>query len=874
MYRTVRPIICCLTLLMLSGRVADADDVARPTRVRGGLLALYDFTSANKKMVADRSGVGQPLALRVTDPAVARQTPTGLEIRGRTMVASEQPALKITRAIQRTGALTVEAWLHPTRLDQDGPARIVTLSRNSSERNFTLGQDGDRLDVRLRTSKTSKNGMPSLSLPAGSLRSQRTHFVYTHARNGRTRMFVDGQQVLEKQLAGQTTNWDESFRLALANELSGDRPWEGTLLLVAIYGRELTAAEVQVNFAAGPTARSPSAVAHDQKRHRFETKIAPLLANHCLECHDESTRQGGLVLSTKTGALAGGQSGKAIVPGNLKESLLWEYVAAGEMPKDRPPLTEQEKQVLKSWIADKATWSLATIDPALYLHGNASQKVWVQRLTQSEYIATVHAAVGVDIAKEARELLPPDLRADGFSNTAYNLSVDLKHVEAYARLAELITRRMDILKFATKFSKSRKLSTDATMRDFVADMGKWVLRGPLDDREVTNFSGIATSVASAGGDYEEAVRFILEAMLQSPRFIYRLENQRGDGGRWPAGSYELATRISYIVWGAPPDEALMRAADQGTLDSEGVPQQVQRMLQDPRAVSRSLEFFAEWLNLSRLDNMNPNRKRYPDWSPELAADMRAETLAFCQHIVWHEKRPLADLLNAQVTFVTPRLARHYGLQTSATELHRIDLTETPGRGGLLTQGSVLTVGGDHASMVSRGLFVFHDLLRGIVKDPPPCVDTTPVPTKVGLTQRSIAEARIANRQCGGCHAKFEPLAFGLEKFDGLGSYRDIDEHKNRLREDGQILFPGAANPVKYKTSSELMDLLAKSSRVQETMTWKLTQFALGRPLTAADAPLVRQVHQKSQAAGGTYASLITAIVTSDLVMMTNTEMDP
>jgi len=391
---------------------------------------------------------------------------------------------------------------------------------------------------------------------------------------------------------------------------------------------------------------------------------------------------------------------------------------------------------------------------------------------------------------------------------------------------------------------------------------------------VTNFSGIATSVASAGGDYEEAVRFILEAMLQSPRFIYRLENQRGDGGRWPAGSYELAARISYIVWGAPPDEALMRAADQGTLDSEGVSQQVQRMLQDPRAVSRSLEFFAEWLNLSRLDNMNPNRKRYPDWSPELAADMRAETLAFCQHIVWHEKRPLADLLNAQVTFVTPRLARHYGLQTSATELHRIDLTETPGRGGLLTQGSVLTVGGDHASMVSRGLFVFHDLLRGIVKDPPPCVDTTPVPTKVGLTQRSIAEARIANRQCGGCHTKFEPLAFGLEKFDGLGSYRDIDEHKNRLREDGQILFPGAANPVKYKTSSELMDLLAKSSRVQETMTWKLTQFALGRPLTAADAPLVRQVHQKSQAAGGTYASLITAIVTSDLVMMTNTEMDP
>jgi hypothetical protein len=202
---------------------------------------------------------------------------------------------------------------------------------------------------------------------------------------------------------------------------------------------------------------------------------------------------------------------------------------------------------------------------------------------------------------------------------------------------------------------------------------------------------------------------------------------------------------------------------------------------------------------------------------------------------------------------------------------RYDLSHVPGRGGLLTQGSVLTVGGDDASTVTRGLFVMHELLRGIVRDPPPCVDTTPVPTKPGLTQRAIAESRLANQSCAGCHSKFEPLSFALEKFDGLGAYHEVDEHGNKLREDGSILFPGQERAVRYQSAAELMDLLAGSVRVRETLTWKVTQFALGRPLDAEDAPIVARIHDAAQQAGGTYTGLMTAIVTSDLVRMTRTE---
>jgi hypothetical protein len=174
-------------------------------------------------------------------------------------------------------------------------------------------------------------------------------------------------------------------------------------------------------------------------------------------------------------------------------------------------------------------------------------------------------------------------------------------------------------------------------------------------------------------------------------------------------------------------------------------------------------------------------------------------------------------------------------------------------------------------MVSRGLFVLHDLLRGTVNAPPPCVNTTPPATKAGLTQRGIAEQRIANQQCGVCHARFEPLAFGLEKFDGIGGFHSQDEHGNPLRDDGEVLFPGEAEPVAYESSVELMDLLAASERVKESLTWKVAQFALGRPLVAEDAAKLKEVHLVSQEGGGTYPSLMAAIVLSDLVQKTATE---
>lgn len=852
---------------ILIGAVLNADEY----RATQGLQVLYDFAETKGDVVKDKSEVNPAINLKLTDVGAVKRTAGRLQIFKPTIIATQQKPTRLIDAIRKSGELTIEAWIEPKDTKQAGPARLLTLSKDSNARNFTLGQDGNKIEVRLRTNKTSVNGIPSVATPAKSLSTKLTHVVYARNKSGQAQIYLNGKRAVKKQVAGNLSNWDRSLQLALGNEHTKGRPWLGTLHMVAVYSRALSSKEVTQNFSAGAAGKpSPELIAERKQKaaaRYFETAVAPLLAEHCLECHDSATHENGLDLSTQRTAFRGGENGKVIIPGKAVESPLWASVESDSMPHERNPLSTTEKRVLKQWIDNGAVWTLNQIDPAIYVHGSKNQN-WVQRLTVDEYITTVQAAVGVDIEKEAREILPSDLRADGFSNTAYNLNVDFKHVSAYARLAEIIVSRMDVEPFVQRFSKRRKF-TDNDMADVIENLGKWILRGPVDEREVIAYRGITTTVASAGGDFEEAMGYVVEAMLQSPRFIYRVERQQGGGAILPANDYELASRLSYILWGSPPDKALMEAADEGNLD---VAKHAQRLLKDPRAVNQSLRFVSDWLNLGRMSNLRPNAKRFPEWNAALASDMVDETLAFCEEVIWKQDEPLSSLLNAQFTFASPELATFYELGSAkqTAKSSKYDLTNVPGRGGLLTHGSVLTVGGDDASMVTRGLLVLHELLRGVVKDPPPCVDTTPVPTKAGLTQRSIAMERIANVTCGGCHSRFEPLAFGLEKFNGIGRYHEQDEHGNKLRDDGEILFPGSAEPVQYKSTSELMDLLAKSDRVSQSLTWKVTQFSLGRPLVAEDAAAVDKIHRAATKNGGTWPALMTAIVTSDLVLKTQT----
>ena len=871
---TIRRYISLMLFICLFGLLFTGHSSAQTNKNRRslvGLQVLYNFPSGSNSIIKDRAGVGEPIDLQVNNPGSVRRGEGVLEIRGKTTIQSQKPATRLFDAIRKSNELTLEVWLQPANTRQNGPARIVTMSRNPNERNFTLGQEGNRYDVRLRTTKTTTNGMPSLSSPGNSLTTKRTHVVYTRSSNGQVRFYIDGKRRADKKITGTMKNWNNGYRLALANELSGDRPWQGKLFLVAIYTRALSGQEVEQNFRAGADAYAEQIQLAKRKNSQlFKDHIIPIFAKHCLECHGWRSKRGRLDLSRHSTAFVS-EGRRIIAPGNSASSLLWKEVAGDDMPKNRKPLSDMEKQYLKQWIDNGAQWPVKTLHPSIYGKNRGEDVVWLQRLTVPEYIETVRSTVGVDIADDARKILPADIRADGFHNTAYNLTVDLEHVKAYAKLAELIVKKMDAEKFASKYSSDGKF-TDDNMHNLIAGMGGWLLRGPLDEKEIQSFAKIPQAIRKEGGNYREAVSFLIEAMLQSPRFLYRMERQTGDGKVRPVGQYELASRMSYILWGGPPDKELYRAAAAGELSQlANAEAQVKRMLKDSRAVQRSRQFAAEWLNLDRLANLRPNKKHFPKWNAKLADDMREETLRFYEEVTWTKKRPLTDLLNAQFTYLTPELAKHYGVQAIGNGWQRYDTSKISGRGGLLTQGSVLTVGGDEASMVARGLFILTDLLDDEVGDPPPCVDTTPVPTKEGLSQRGVALTRLANSSCVGCHSRFEPLAFGLEKFDGLGSYHEVDEHGNKLREDGEILFPGSEKPQPYKTSAQLMNLLAESDRVRECLTKKVTQFALGRPLVSSDEKTLAKIYQATRGQNATYERIITAVVLSDLVRLTRTE---
>jgi hypothetical protein len=226
--------------------------------VTEGLQVLYTFEEGSGTTVQDVSGVGVPLDLEVSDGAAVGWVSGGLVIHSSTVVASAGAATKVIDGARASNELTLEAWVQPGDTSQDGPARIVTLSQGPYSRNFTLGQGlwgsqpSDLYDVRVRTTATDNNGTPSLTTPAGLLTTELTHVVYTRGASGVARIYVDGVERVSGAVGGDFSNWDESFRLALGNELTGDRPWLGELHLVAIYDRALSQAEVSQNFEAGP----------------------------------------------------------------------------------------------------------------------------------------------------------------------------------------------------------------------------------------------------------------------------------------------------------------------------------------------------------------------------------------------------------------------------------------------------------------------------------------------------------------------------------------------------------------------------------------------------------------------------------------------
>jgi hypothetical protein len=345
-------------LLCGAARLGYAQD-----RVQDGLQALYEFNESSGDVVHDTSEAGQAIDLQIDSPGAIRWRNGSLFIETGVIIRSIEPARRLSEAIRESGELTLEGWVVPANDQQAGPARIVSLSADTGQRNFTLGQDGSKYDVRLRTTTTDQNGNPSTPTDENVCRAELTHVVYTRDAEGTATISINGTVIVEGRVEGDLSGWDDGYHLLLANEQTGDRVWLGELHLVAIYDRALSADEIAQNFAAGlkPAidyqALLPPAV---ERPVDFVVDVQPILRERCFECHAQGNEEGGLNLGIRSRVMEGGDHGPVILPGDSANSRIIHLVSGIDetaiMPPEGDRLTAEQIGILRAWIDQGADW--------------------------------------------------------------------------------------------------------------------------------------------------------------------------------------------------------------------------------------------------------------------------------------------------------------------------------------------------------------------------------------------------------------------------------------------------------------------------------------------------------------------------------------
>jgi len=373
-----------------------------------------------------------------------------------------------------------------------------------------------------------------------------------------------------------------------------------------------------------------------------------------------------------------------------------------------------------------------------------------------------------------------------------------------------------------------------------------------------------------GGNFESGIRTALEAILASPHFIFRLERapETVTTGAYRVADVDLASRLSFFVWGTPPDQELLTLATAGKLSAPGaLEKQARRMLADPRSQALGTRFAAQWLRLQDVEKVHPDPNFYPNFYDDLAYDMRRETQLFFNSLVRDDKSIL-DLFRADYTFVNERLARHYGIPNVYGSHFRRVAVPIDARRGLLGKGAILTVTShaDRTSPVVRGKWVLENLFSFKDTATPenvPALKENEEGQKPRTVREQMAEHRT-NPVCASCHKVMDPIGLALENFDAVGAWRTT-EAGSPIDATGQLSDGTQVNGVESLRAA----LLGKPEVFVGTLTEKLLVYALGRGLDHRDMPAVRAIVREARRHDYRFSSLVSGIVNSVPFRMRN-----
>ncbi len=414
--------------------------------------------------------------------------------------------------------------------------------------------------------------------------------------------------------------------------------------------------------------------------------------------------------------------------------------------------------------------------------------------------------------------------------------------------------------------------------EILTNISQQAYRRPVTTDDVATLMGFFNQGRESNGNFEGGIQMGIRRILMSPDFLFRLEQDPTGleaGASFTISDLELASRLSFFLWSSVPDAELLELAAKGRLNNpRTLEQQVQRMLADDRAVALVDNFAGQWLHLRNLENSKPDSAAFPNFDENLRQAFSQETSLFVGSI-FKEDHSVMDLMNANYTFLNERLARHYGIAgVVGDDFQRVTLTDQ-NRFGLLGKGSILTVTSfaHRTSPVVRGRWILENILGSSVPAPPddvPALNENAVDAIDIVTMRERLASHRANPECAVCHDILDPIGFALEHFDGIGTWRNLDEGGVAIDAQGQL-----ANGMPVDGPASLRAaVVAKPEQFVSTLTTKLLTYALGRGLEYYDMPTVRSIVHSAATQDYKFSALIQGIVSSVPFQMKMTAVEP
>lgn len=585
----------------------------------------------------------------------------------------------------------------------------------------------------------------------------------------------------------------------------------------------------------------------------FKEKVEPFVNQFCISCHGPRPEAG---INLRSALRS---------PGAASSFLHWKKAVANVKVHDMPPdyaekiPTEEERLQFVQWIG-KLKY-LAPRDPGPFV---------IRRLSKVEYGNTLHDLYGVD--PSIADSLPEEVVGEGYLNSISPLQSELFLDIANKVIDQVVAPEGEPPTALQKSLFGETPPEGADLRKAARQVARSLAREAYRRPPTSTELDVLVDVFDLGREnklsYTESLSLMWKAVLVSPQFLFITPATEVDSTDpiVPLDDYQLASRLSYLLWSAPPDAELSALADKGELGkSEVLRAQVERLLKHERSRALFDGFGAQWLGIGGLERQTFDPDHFPQMTPALRQAMMEEARLFFESIV-RENQSVLRFIDSDYTFLNEPLAELYGLEQSVqgSTMRRVKL-ENPNRGGLLGMPAALasTSFPNRTSPVRRGVWVLEQILGERVPPPPPNVpelEEQQQKSVEGLTLRERTELHRTDPTCANCHKVLDPIGFGLENFDAIGRWREKNAKGVAINSAGQL--PGGES---FSTPTELKSLLAmRKADLARNLTERLMAYALGRQLEGYDEIVIDQLMVTIAQDNYKMRTMITEVITSYL----------